>query len=77
MSPFIMHRRMPSTTYCPVPSSVWVTVETLMLRSMRLGLFGPTGQWGYVSGVVFDRDPSVSLPRSRHGSVKSYHADVA
>jgi hypothetical protein len=72
-----MRRRMPSTTYCPVPPSVWVTVETLMLRSMRLGLFGPTGQWGYVSGVVLDRDPSVLLPRSGYGSVKSYHADVA
>jgi hypothetical protein len=27
-SPFITRRCMPSTTYCPVPSSRWVTVET-------------------------------------------------
>jgi hypothetical protein len=46
-SPFIMHWRMPGTTYCPVPSSVWVTVETSMMMSPRLGLTGPTSQWGY------------------------------
>jgi hypothetical protein len=56
-SPFIMHRRMPGT------------VETPMLRSPRLGLSGLTGQRGYVSGVVLDRDPSVPLPRSGHGLV--------
>jgi hypothetical protein len=50
-----MRRRMPGTTYCPVPSGVWVIVETLMLRSLRLGLSGPTGQRGYTSYVVFDR----------------------
>jgi hypothetical protein len=68
---------MPGTTYCPAPSGVWVNVETTMLRSLRLGLFGPTGQRGYISSVVFDRDPSVPLARSRHGSVMSHRADVA
>jgi hypothetical protein len=27
-SPFLMRRRMPGTVYYPVPSYVWVTVET-------------------------------------------------
>jgi hypothetical protein len=66
-SPFIMRKHMPGTTYCPIPSSVWVTVETSMLRSLRLGLCGPTGQREYIFGIVLDRDPSVPLPRSRHG----------
>jgi hypothetical protein len=72
-----MHRRMPSTTYCLVPSGVWVTVETPMLGFLRLGLPGPTGQREYTSGVVLDRDPSVPLPWSRHGLVMSHRADVA
>jgi hypothetical protein len=58
-SPFIMRRRMSGTSYCPVPSDVWVTVETLVPRSMRLGLSGPTGQRAYISGIVLDSDPSV------------------
>ena len=51
-SSFIMRRRMPGTVYCPAPSGVWVTVETLMLRSLWLEPSGPTSQRGYVSGVV-------------------------
>jgi hypothetical protein len=46
-----------------------------MLRSMRLGLSGPTGQWGYVSSVVFDRDPSVLLSQPRHGLVMSHRTN--
>jgi hypothetical protein len=66
MSHFIMRRRMPGTAYCPVPCGVWVTIDTPMLRSLQLGLTGPTGQWRYVYDVVLDRDPSVMLPRSGH-----------
>jgi hypothetical protein len=40
-----------------------------MLRSLRLGMSGHSGQWGYVSNVVLDRDPSVPLPWSGHGLV--------
>jgi hypothetical protein len=76
VSPFIMCRRMLGMAYCFVPSVVWVTVETPMLRSLQSGSFGPTGQLGYVSGVVLERDPSVSLPQSRHGSVMSHRADL-
>jgi hypothetical protein len=46
-SPSIMRRHMLGTVYCPIPSSVWVTIETTMLRSPWLGLTGPTGQRGY------------------------------
>jgi hypothetical protein len=38
-----------------------------MLRSLWLGLTGPTGQRGNVSDVVLGRDPSVLLPWSGHG----------
>jgi hypothetical protein len=65
-SSFIMHRCMPGTAYFPVPSGVCVTVETPMLRSLRLGLTGPTSQRGYAPSVVLDRDPLVLLPRYRH-----------
>ena len=41
-----MRRRTHGMVYCPVPSGVWVTVETLVLRSLWLGLSGPIGQWG-------------------------------
>jgi hypothetical protein len=34
-----------------------------------LGLTGPTGQWGYVSDIVLDRDSSVLLPWSGHDLV--------
>jgi hypothetical protein len=51
-SPFIMCRGIPGTAYCPISSGVWVAIETLMLRSLWLGLSGPTGQRGYVSSVV-------------------------
>jgi hypothetical protein len=40
-----------------------------MLRFLWSGSSGPTGQQGYVFVVMFDRDPSVSLPPSGHGSV--------
>jgi hypothetical protein len=63
--------------YCPVPSGVWVTVETPMLRFLRQGLSDPTSQRGYVSVAVFDRDPSVPLPLSGHDSVMSRRVDVA
>uniref|UniRef100_A0A804QPC5 Uncharacterized protein n=1 Tax=Zea mays TaxID=4577 RepID=A0A804QPC5_MAIZE len=65
-------RHMPGTVYCPIPSGVWITVETPMLRSMWLGLTGPTSQRGYVSDVVLDRDPSIPLPWSEHGLVMIY-----
>jgi hypothetical protein len=42
VSPFIMRRNMPVMAYCPVPSGVWVIMKTPMLRSLRLGLTGPT-----------------------------------
>ena len=63
-SPFTMRRRTSSTTYCPVPSGVWVTTETLMMRSLRLGSFGPTVQQGYVVGIMLDRVPSVCFNSS-------------
>jgi hypothetical protein len=68
---------MSGTTYCPIPSSLWVSVETLMLRSLQLGLSGPTGQRGYISNVVLDKGPSVPLPWSGHGSTMSHRADGA
>jgi hypothetical protein len=72
-----MHRRMLGTVYYPVPSGVWVIVETLVLRSLRLGLIGPTSQQGYISGIVLDRDILVSLPWSEHGLVMFHRDDVA
>jgi hypothetical protein len=45
-SSFIMLRHTPSTTYCPILSSVWVTVETSMLRFLQKGSSSPTGQQG-------------------------------
>jgi hypothetical protein len=60
-SSLIMRRHMPGMSYCPVPSSVGVTVETLMPRSLRLGLSDPTSQRGYVSGVVPDINSLVSV----------------
>jgi hypothetical protein len=36
--------------YCLVLSSVWVTVETLVLRSPRLELTGPMSHLGYIHG---------------------------
>jgi hypothetical protein len=36
------------------------------------GVVWSTGQRGYVSGVVLDRDPSIPLPRSGHGLVMIY-----
>jgi hypothetical protein len=68
-SPFIMHKRMPGMAYRPVSSGVWVTGETPILGSLRLGLCSPTGQWRFVSVVVLDRDPLVLLSRSEHGLV--------
>jgi hypothetical protein len=76
-SPFIMRRRTSGTTYWPVPSGIWVTVETLMLRSLWPGSFGSTGQQGYVSGVVHDRVPSIPLLQFGHGSVMSHRVDIA
>jgi hypothetical protein len=67
--PFIMRRCMLGMTYFHVPSGVWVTVETPMLRSLWLGLTDPISQWGYVSGFVLDRYPSVLLPWSGHSLV--------
>jgi hypothetical protein len=71
-----MRRCTPGTVYLPVPSGVWVTVETLMVRFLLPRSSDPTGQQGYVSIVVFDRDPSVPLPWFRHGSVMSYCVDM-
>jgi hypothetical protein len=76
-SPFIMRRRMLGTVYYLVPSGIWVTIETPVLRSLRLGLTGPTSQRGYISSIVLDRDPSVSLTWSGHGLVMFHRADVA
>jgi hypothetical protein len=76
-SPFVMRRRMPGMAYCPIPSSVWVSVETPVLRSLPLGSSDLTGQRGYISDVVLDRDPSVPLPWSGHGLVTSYRVDMA
>jgi hypothetical protein len=67
-----MRKRTPGMAYPwyrPIPSSIWVTIETPMLRTLRLGLTGPTCQWGYVSGVVLDTYPLVLLPWSGHGLV--------
>jgi hypothetical protein len=63
---------MPDTAYCPVPSDVWVTVETSMLRSLWLGLTGPpvSGDTLYnVFDVVLDRGPLVPLSWFGHGLV--------
>jgi hypothetical protein len=45
-SPFIMRRRISGMVYCsvPPPPGVWVTVETLMVRSPLLESSDPTGQ---------------------------------
>jgi hypothetical protein len=53
-----------------------------MLRSLRRGLTGPTGQWGTsenVLGVVFDRGPFGTVPMTRawFGGDLSCCADVA
>jgi hypothetical protein len=48
-----------------------------MLRFLRSGLSGPTSQQGYVSIVMFNRNPSVPLPQSGHGSTMSCRVDVA
>jgi hypothetical protein len=48
-----------------------------MLRFLRQGLSDPTSQQGYVSVVVFDKDPSVPLPLSGHDSMMSRRVDVA
>jgi hypothetical protein len=72
-----MRRHTPGMVYCPIPSGVWVIVETLMLRFLRQVSSNPMGQQGHVSVVVFDRDPSVSLPRFGHGSVMSHRVGVA
>jgi hypothetical protein len=77
VSPFIMHRRTSGTSYCPVPSGVWVIVETPMLRSLQAGSFGPTVQQGYVSGFVLDRVPLVPLRQSDYGYMMSHRVDVA
>jgi hypothetical protein len=79
VSPFIICRRMSDMAYRLIPSSVRITVETLMLRSLQLELTGLTGQRGYIFIVVLDRDPSVLLPWSRHDLVMilSYHAVVS
>jgi hypothetical protein len=74
---FIMRRCTPDTMYFLVPFDVWVTVETPVLRSLWLGLFGSTGQRGYVSGIVLDRDPSIPLPWSGNGSMMSHRGDMA
>jgi hypothetical protein len=74
---FIMCRCMPDTMYFLDPFNVWVTLETPVLRSLQLGLFGSTGQRGYISGIVLDRDPSILLPWSGNGSMMSHRGDVA
>jgi hypothetical protein len=61
-SSFIMHRCTPGTAYCPIPSGVWVTAETSILRFLWSGSSGPTNQQGYISIVVLDIDPSAPLP---------------
>jgi hypothetical protein len=38
--------------YCPVLSSIWVTVETSVLRSPQLELTGPMSQWGHIRGCT-------------------------
>jgi hypothetical protein len=70
-SPFIMRKRMPGTTYFPHPFQRVGHCRDHDVRSLCLGLSGPIGQRGYVSGVMLDRDPSVLLPWSRHSSVMS------
>jgi hypothetical protein len=77
VSPFIMCWHTSGTAYYPIPSRVWVTVETPMLRPLRSGSSGPTGQQRYVSGVVFVTDSLVLLPQSGHGSVMPHHIDVS
>jgi hypothetical protein len=70
-SPFIMRRRTSGMAYCLIPSGVWVTVETPMLRSLLPGSSGPTGQQGYVSDVVLDRDRTASTVWVSLGDVPS------
>jgi hypothetical protein len=64
-SSFIMRRRTHGMVYCSVPSDVWVTVETPMLRFLQPGMFGPTGQQGHRSVVVPDIDPSAGCSAGR------------
>jgi hypothetical protein len=61
----------------PPDSGVWVTVETPMLRFLWSGSSGHMGEQGYVSIVVFERDPSVLFSRSGAGSVMSRRVVVA
>jgi hypothetical protein len=57
----------------PYPFGVWVTVETLVLRSPQLELTGPTSQRGHIQGctrgctIVFVRDLLILCVRSRRG----------
>jgi hypothetical protein len=44
VSPFVTRWPTPGMVYCPGLSGILVTVEALMLRSLRPGLTGLTGQ---------------------------------
>jgi hypothetical protein len=59
-SSLIMSRRTLGTTYCLAPSGVWVTVETMMLRFLRLGCPVPL-VCRDTCLTSSDRDPSVPL----------------
>jgi hypothetical protein len=47
-SPLGTRWRTSGIAYHPVLLGIPVTVEALMLRSLRPGLTGPTGQWGHI-----------------------------
>jgi hypothetical protein len=48
VSPFVTRWPTPGMVYCPGLSGILVTVEALMLRSLRPGLTGLTGQWEHI-----------------------------
>jgi hypothetical protein len=73
VSPSIMSRRMLGTVYRLISSGVWVTVETPMLRSTRLGLTGPPVSRDTLqntSDTVLDRGPSILFSWFDHVLVK-------
>jgi hypothetical protein len=71
-SSFIMRRCTLGTTFCPIPSGVWVTAETLILRFLWPRSSGPTGQQGYISVVV----PDIDKPLGTASIVRDWLDDV-
>jgi hypothetical protein len=82
VSSLSIHRHTSGMAYYPILSSISISIEALMLRSLWPGLTGPTDQWGTsenVLGVVFDRGPFGTVPMTRtwFGGDLSCRSDVA